>query len=118
MKIDSEKRLNRSKLKELLESIYQDHNSEEINLVFNQLLQILDEFQKKSGYEEINNLITWDQTHSVLITYADSIQKPGEPTLCTLRKLLKIYFKDLSSVLHVLPFLKSTSDGGFRCFKS
>ena len=34
MKIDSEKRLNRSKLKELLESIYQDHNSEEINLVF------------------------------------------------------------------------------------
>tara|TARA_Y100001949_G_C15936582_1_gene308169 strand:+ start:874 stop:1149 length:276 start_codon:yes stop_codon:yes gene_type:complete len=80
MKIDSEKRLNRSKLKELLESIYQDHNSEEINLVFNQLLQILDEFQKKSGYEEINNLITWDQTHSVLITYADSIQKHGEPS--------------------------------------
>ena len=113
MKIDSEKRLNRSKLKELLESIYQDHNSEEINLVFNQLLQILDEFQKKSGYEEINNLITWDQTHSVLITYADSIQKPGEPTLSTLRELLKLYFKDLSSVLHVLPFLKSTSDGGF-----
>jgi len=113
MKIDSEKRLNRSKLKELLESIYQDHNSEEINLVFNQLLQILDEFQKKSGYEEINNLITWDQTHSVLITYADSIQKTGEPTLCTLRELLKLYFKDLSSVLHVLPFLKSTSDGGF-----
>jgi len=96
-----------------LSQFTQDHNSEEINLVFNQLLQILDEFQKKSGYEEINNLITWDQTHSVLITYADSIQKTGEPTLCTLRKLLKIYFKDLSSVLHVLPFLKSTSDGGF-----
>ncbi len=113
MKIDSEKRLNRSKLKELLESIYQNHNSEEINLVFNQLLQILDEFEKKSGYEEINNLIPWDQTHSVLITYADSIQNPGEPTLSTLRELLKLYFKDLSSVLHVLPFLKSTSDGGF-----
>jgi len=113
MKIDSEKRLNRSKLKELLESIYQDHNSEEINLVFNQLLQTLDEFQIKSGFEEINNVIQWDQTHSVLITYADSIQKSDESTLCTLRKLLKLYFKDLSSVLHILPFLKSTSDGGF-----
>ena len=113
MKIDSEKNLNRSKLKELIESIYQNHNSEEINLVFNQLLQILDEFQKKSGYEEINNVSPWDQSHSVLITYADSIHKTGEPTLCTLRELLKIYFKDLSSVLHILPFLKSTSDGGF-----
>ncbi len=113
MKIDSEKKLNRSKLKELLESIYQDHNSEEINLVFYQLLQILDEFQKKSGYEEINNKIPWNQTHSVLITYADSIQRQGEPTLCTLGNLLEKYFKDLSSVLHILPFLKSTSDGGF-----
>ena len=113
MKIDSEKRLNRSKLKELLESIYQDHNSEEINLVFNQLLQKIDEFQTKYGYEEINNMIPWDQTHSVLITYADSIHRSGEPTLFTLREILKIYFKDLSSVLHILPFLKSTSDGGF-----
>ena len=113
MKIDSEKKLNRSKLKELLESIYHDHNSEEINLVFNQLLQKIDEFQTKYGYEEINNMIPWDQTHSVLITYADSIHRSGEPTLFTLREILKIYFKDLSSVLHILPFLKSTSDGGF-----
>ena len=113
MKIDSEKKLNRSKLKELLESIYKHHNSEEINLVFYQLLQKLDEFQTKSGYKEINDVIPWDQSHSVLIAYADSIHKSGEPTLSTLREILKIYFKDLSSVLHILPFLQSTSDGGF-----
>ena len=113
MKNDSDKKSDRSKLRDLLESIYHEHNSEEINLVFYQLLQILDEFQIKSGYEQINNVIPWDQSHSVLITYADSVMKDGEPTLITLKEILSKYFRDLSTVLHILPFLKSSSDGGF-----
>ncbi len=54
-----------------------------------------------------------NNTTEELITYADSIYKNGEPTLITLRDLLSNHFGSLSKVVHILPFLKSTSDGGF-----
>ena len=111
--IDSEKELDRLKLYKLLETIYSNNTTEEINFLSNQLLQILDDFSEKSSYEEISDNERWNQSHSVLITYADSIYKNGEPTLITLRDLLSNHFGSLSKVVHILPFLKSTSDGGF-----
>ena len=111
--IDSEKELDRLKLYKLLETIYSNNTTEEINFLSNQLLQILDNFSEKSSYEEISDEDRWNQSHSVLITYADSIYKNGEPTLITLRDLLSNHFGSLSKVVHILPFLKSTSDGGF-----
>ena len=111
--IDSEKELDRLKLYKLLETIYSNNTTEEINFLSNQLLQILDNFSEKSSYEEISDKERWNQSHSVLITYADSIYKNGEPTLITLRDLLSNHFGSLSKVVHILPFLKSTSDGGF-----
>ncbi len=111
--IDSEKKLDRLKLYKLLETIYSDNTTEEINCISFQLLQILDNFSEKSAYEEISNKERWDESYSVLITYADSIYKKGEATLITLRELLSNYFGSLSKVVHILPFLKSTSDGGF-----
>ena len=112
-KIDSEKKLDRLKIYKLLETIYSDNTTEEINYISNQLLQILDNFSEKSAYEEISNIEKWSESHSVLITYADSIYKNGEATLITLRDLLRKYFGSLAKVVHILPFLKSTSDGGF-----
>ena len=111
--IDSEKKLDRLKLSKLLEAIYKDHTTEEINLIYNQLLQILENFSAKSRYEEKSSEIRWDESYSVLITYADSVYKKGEPTLVTLNEILSKHFGSLSKVLHILPFLKSTSDGGF-----
>jgi sucrose phosphorylase len=111
--IDSEKNLDRLKLYKLLETIYSNNTTEEINFISNQLLQILDDFSEKSAYEEISVKERWNQSHSVLITYADSIYKNGEATLITLRNLLSKHFGSLSKVVHILPFLKSTSDGGF-----
>ena len=111
--IYSEKELDRLKLYKLLETIYSNNTTEEINFLSNQLLQILDNFSEKSSYEEISDKERWNQSHSVLITYADSIYKNGEPTLITLRDLLSNHFGSLSKVVHILPFLKSTSDGGF-----
>ncbi len=110
---DSEKKLDRFKLSKLLDETYQNYSSEEIKVVFNQLLQILDDFQLKSENEENNNMILWDQSYSVLITYADSIKKKGEKNLVTLKSILDDYLGDLSKVVHILPFLNSTSDGGF-----
>nr|WP_245152026.1 sugar phosphorylase [Prochlorococcus marinus] len=97
----------------MLKTIYSDNTTEEINCISNQLLQILDDFSEKSAYEEISNKERWNESHSVLITYADNIYKNGEPTLITLRDLLSNYFGSLSKVVHILPFLRSTSDGGF-----
>jgi len=111
--IDSEKKLDRLKLRKLLETIYSSNTTEEINFISNQLLQILDDFSEKSSFEEISDNERWDESYSVLITYADSVYKNGESTLITLRKLLSKHFGSLSKVLHILPFLKSTSDGGF-----
>jgi len=111
--IDSEKKLDRLKIDKLLKAIYSNHTTEEINFISNQLLQILDDFSEKSAYEEIRDKERWNESHSVLITYADSIYKNGEATLITLRKLLSKHFGSLSKVVHILPFLKSTSDGGF-----
>ena len=112
-KIDSVNKLDRLKLCKLLETIYSNNTTEEINFISNQLLQILDNFSEKSSYEEISGKESWDESYSVLITYADSIYKNGEATLITLRELLSKYFGTLSKVVHILPFLKSTSDGGF-----
>ncbi len=111
--IDSEKKLDRLSLCKLLETIYKDHTTEELNFICNQLLQILDDFSEKSRYEEISEDKKWDQSFAVLITYADGVCKNGESTLVTLRELLSKYFGSLSKVVHILPFLKSTSDGGF-----
>jgi sucrose phosphorylase len=111
--IDSEKKLDRLRLSKLLETIYKDHTTEELNFICNQLLQILDDFSEKSRYEEISEDKKWDESYAVLITYADGVYKKGEATLVTLRELLSKYFGSLSKVVHILPFLKSTSDGGF-----
>ena len=111
--IDSEKKFDRLKLCELLKTIYSDNTTDEINIISNQLLQTLENFSVKSAYEEISNTERWDESHAVLITYADSIYKNGEPTLITLGDILGKYFGSLSKVVHILPFLKSTSDGGF-----
>ena len=89
--IDSEKKLDRLKLYKLLKTIYSDNTTEEINFISSQLLQILDDFSEKSAYEEISNKERWNEAHSVLITYADSIYKNGEATLITLRDLLSNY---------------------------
>ena len=85
--IDSEKKLDRLKVDKLLKTIYSNNTTEEINFIPNQLLQILEDFSEKSAYEEISNKERWNESHSVLITYADSIYKNGEATLVTLRDL-------------------------------
>ncbi|MBK17011.1 MAG: glycosidase [Prochlorococcus sp. SP3034] len=116
---DSVRSLDRLKLRKLLEDTYTNHSSEEINIIFYQLMQILDDFNLKEENKENNKnnkdnkLVSWDQSHSVLITYADTVQKNGEKTLVTLNQILDKFFSDLSKVIHILPFLSSTSDGGF-----
>ena len=55
----------------------------------------------------------WCSGDAVLITYADTVVQEGESGLQSLRQLVNRHLRPFAPVIHVLPFLKSTSDGGF-----
>ncbi len=96
-----------------LREIYPDHSEQEINSVWSQLLQILDPFCVVEDNKEAEIESIWDSSSVVLITYPDSIYRKDESTLKTLTEFVKNRLSGISSVIHVLPFLPSTSDGGF-----
>ena len=105
-----------SELEELrmsLREIYPEHSEEEINSVWSQLLQILGPYHVNRDTSELGNESIWDSSSVVLITYPDAIYRKDESTLKTLAEFIKNRLGGLSSVIHVLPFLPSTSDGGF-----
>ena len=97
----------------LLETIYKDHPVEELNSMWLQLLQIL-EANRKSDFSDLkSNLPQWDSSTVVLITYADGVYSSTNPTLKPLEELIDKHLDNLASIIHLLPFLCSTSDGGF-----
>ena len=96
-----------------LRKIYPEHSEEEINSVWSQLLQILGPYHVNRDTSELGNESIWDSSSVVLITYPDAIYRKDESTLKTLAEFIKNRLGGLSSVIHVLPFLPSTSDGGF-----
>ena len=96
-----------------LREIYPDHSEREINSVWSQLLQILDPYHAARDKNEVEVESIWDSSTVVLITYPDAIYRKDESTLKTLAEFVENRLSGLSSVIHVLPFLPSTSDGGF-----
>ena len=50
---------------------------------------------------------------SILITYGDQVQSPGEKPLQTLGAFCRNYLTGLASGIHILPFYPWTSDDGF-----
>jgi len=96
-----------------LREIYPEHSEEEINSVWSQLLQILDPYCVKHEVKEAGIESIWDSSSVVLITYPDAIYRKDESTLKTLAEFVRNNLSGISSVIHVLPFLPSTSDGGF-----
>ncbi|MEO0394246.1 MAG: alpha-amylase family glycosyl hydrolase, partial [Pseudomonadota bacterium] len=63
--------------------------------------------------EKPNHHGQWDETDTLLITYADSLNYPGEPPLRTLDQFCRDYLSDSISIIHLLPFYPASSDGGF-----
>ncbi len=100
-------------MKGLIYEIYQEHSAEELNIVWSQLLQILDENCVIENSKCISAQPLWDQSSVVLIAYPDCVYRDKEPTLQTFLELIEKKIGGLVSIIHVLPFLTSTSDGGF-----
>jgi len=55
----------------------------------------------------------WDQRDAVLITYADMVRAPGEPSLRSLHRFALEHLSGAVRILHLLPFYPSSSDDGF-----
>ncbi len=64
-----------------------------------------------SPVEEPNRPL--DQRSAMLITYADTVRRPGERPLTTLVGLLDGELGGVIDAVHVLPFYPSSSDDGF-----
>jgi sucrose phosphorylase len=62
---------------------------------------------------EATGCAPWDQTDSVLITYADMVCASREAPLATLRRFLEQQVGTAISTLHLLPCFPSSSDDGF-----
>jgi glycosidase len=55
----------------------------------------------------------WNERDVILISYGNTIVRPGEKPLITLRRFVGNYLGQKISCIHVLPFFPSTSDDGF-----
>lgn len=55
----------------------------------------------------------WNEFDVILITYGDSIVRPDEAPLATLKAFVGQHLQDVISIIHVLPFFPYSSDDGF-----
>jgi len=103
--------LNAETLQGLLENLYPEDSSADSEQLSSQLLQILRGASANDDPPGATDL--WSGADAVLITYADTVVEQGVPALRSLRQLLNNRLRPFAEVVHVLPFLTSTSDGGF-----
>ena len=96
------------RVKEHLAFIYPDLDHESLARELIALMGI-DE-QCRSPQAHRNN---WDESDTVVITYGDSIVKPGERPLITLKQFLDQHLQHTISSVHILPFFPYSSDDGF-----
>ena len=98
-------------LRTLLGDLYLIDSSGDGQELSSQLLQILSESSGDGDTAEPTE--RWDGRDVVLITYADTIGDEGVPGLQALKSFVNRHLQPFAAVIHVLPFLESTSDGGF-----
>ena len=98
-------------LRTLLGDLYPGDSSGDGQELSSQLLQILSDASGVGNMAELTH--RWDGGDVVLITYADTIGDEGVPGLQALKSFVNRHLQPFAAVIHVLPFLQSTSDGGF-----
>ena len=98
-------------LRNLLSSLYTSHPSWDLEALSSQLLQILSSASGNGDIPTKGN--PWTVDDVVLITYADTVVEADQPALVSLRTFINSQLSDVAGVIHVLPFLEASSDGGF-----
>ena len=93
-------------IKETLSRIYGTEKGEE---AFKRIRSLIDRFSARKK----RNRYGFSRKDTVLIVYGDTLNKPGEPPLKTLRQFAEKYLKDVFNTIHILPFFPYSSDDGF-----
>jgi len=65
------------------------------------------------GYDRLSTDSRWDEKRTVLITYADTVQRDGERPLITLKQFADRHLSGVIDSIHILPFCPWSSDDGF-----
>ena len=98
-------------LRALLRNLYPDNSSGDLEELSSQLLQILGRAAVHA--DPALDVEPWFGDDVVLITYADAVLDEQKPGLQGLSTFVNRHLRLFAPVIHVLPFLESTSDGGF-----
>ena len=97
------------KIKSYVKEIYKNNN--QISYIVEQIILLIND-QKLTLNKKATSTQNWTQENSFLITYADSITEEGQKPLFVLNNFLEDFVNSIDSV-HILPFMPSSSDGGF-----
>ncbi|MCG9577095.1 sugar phosphorylase [Vibrio tubiashii] len=98
--------MNNEKIYQKVALLYGDEQAESIT---QDILALVEKWQGKAP--QYSNWV--DETTSYLITYGDSVQEQGRPTLATMKTFADKYLKGALSNIHILPMFPYTSDDGF-----
>jgi len=94
-----------------LNAIYTDIADSDIKILSIELIRLMGLTDKE--VIENRRINHWDQTHSLVIAYGDSVLRKDEKPLQTLNRFLDKYLRSSISGVHILPFYPFTSDDGF-----
>lgn len=100
-----------AKVQQHLELIYRDTGVTDLRALSNQLIELMGLTDKEMI--ENRSINHWDETHSLVITYGDSVLQENTKPLQTLKRFLDKYLRSSFSGVHILPFYPFTSDDGF-----
>ena len=98
-------------LRNLLCDLYPEDSSPDPEVLSSQLLQILGPASAHVDPTVGNHC--WNKDDVVLITYADAVIDDAQSGLQALCSFVNRHLQVFAPVIHVLPFLEATSDGGF-----
>ncbi|MGB8984256.1 MAG: alpha-amylase family glycosyl hydrolase [Anaerolineales bacterium] len=88
------------------------YGQERTDQTWSELRGLLDKFQQRRG-RACGHSSGLTERDAILITYGDSLQIPGQPSLRTLKEFLNTYLSEAVSGIHILPFYPYSSDDGF-----
>ena len=95
-----------------LKRIYKGINiNKKIDVFAKELINIIGKNKKFKQPQIGKNL--WSEDDIMLIAYGNSINSPGQEPLKTLGNFVSKHYKDLFTIIHILPFFPFSSDDGF-----
>ena len=98
------------KIISILKKIYrQILTKQNIDLLNNEIVQLIEDFNKKNRLKKINI----SEKTSLIISYGDNIYSSQSSSMKIFQKFFKKNLEKLFDTIHFLPFYPSSSDSGF-----